>query len=66
MTLERILLKGAILILRLHLPTHFLKLTSFLGSRVLFWKQLGLFPELGSESPYPWVRFEPGVSYDKV
>jgi len=29
MTLERILLKGAILIVRLHLPTPFLKLTSF-------------------------------------
>ena len=41
------------------------KWTSFLGSRVLFWKQSGLFPKLGSLSPYPWVRDEINVSYDK-
>jgi len=38
--------------------------TSFLGSKILFWKQKGLFPELGSEAPYPWVRYEPGVVYE--
>ena len=41
------------------------KWTIFLGSRVLFWKQTGLFPELGSEAPYPWVRDEINVSYDR-
>ncbi len=35
--------------------------TSFLSSKVLFWKQKGLFPELGSKAPYPWVRDEPRV-----
>ena len=44
-------------------PACIKKWTTFLGSRVLFWKQTGLFPNLGSEAPYPWVRFEPGVSY---
>jgi len=39
--------------------------TSFLSSKVLFWKQKGLFPELGSKSPYPWVRDEPRVIYGK-
>jgi hypothetical protein len=41
------------------------KWTSFLGSRVLFWKQLGLFPELGSIAPYPWVRDEINVRYGR-
>lgn len=41
------------------------KLTLFLGSPVLFWKQLGLFPELGSITPYPWVRDEPNVIYER-
>ena len=41
------------------------KWTSFLSSRVLFWKQSGLFPQLGSVAPYPWVRDELNVSYDK-
>ena len=41
------------------------KWTSFLGSRVLFWRQVGLFPEIPSVSPYPWVRDEINVSYDK-
>ena len=27
--------------------------TSFLSIKVLFWKQRGLFPELGSKAPYP-------------
>jgi hypothetical protein len=40
------------------------KWTAFLSNEVLFWKQLGLFPELGSAAPYPWVRFEPNVSYE--
>lgn len=44
-------------------PVCIKKWTSFLSSRVLFWKQLGLFPELGSVTPYPWVRFEPNVNY---
>ena len=39
--------------------------TSFLSSKVLFWKQKGLFPELGSKAPYPWVRDEPTVIYGK-
>lgn len=39
--------------------------TSFLSSKVLFWKQKGLFPELGSKAPYPWVRDEPRVIYGK-
>jgi len=38
---------------------------SFLGSKTLFWKQKGLFPELGSKAPYPWVRDEPRVAYGK-
>ena len=37
--------------------------TSFLSSKVLFWRQKGLFPELGSKAPYPWVRCEPWVIY---
>jgi hypothetical protein len=39
--------------------------TSFLSSKVLFWKQKGLFPELGSKAPYPWVRDEPHIIYGK-
>jgi len=39
--------------------------TSFLSSKVLFWKQKGLFPDLGSKAPYPWVRDEPHVIYGK-
>ena len=38
--------------------------TSFLSSKILFWKQKGLFPELGSDAPYPWVRYEPRVVYE--
>lgn len=39
--------------------------TSFLSSKVLFWKQKGLFLELGSKTPYPWVRDDPRVIYGK-
>ena len=39
------------------------KWTCFLSSRVLFWKQVGLFPDLPAISPYVWVRDEPNVSY---
>jgi len=38
---------------------------SFLGNRVLFWKQKGLFPELGSIAPHPWVRREPRAIYEE-
>jgi hypothetical protein len=39
--------------------------TSFLSSKVLFWKQKGLFPELGSKAPYPWVSDDPRIIYGK-
>jgi len=39
--------------------------TSFLSSRVLFWKQSGLFPELGSVAPYPWLKVDLNISYDE-
>ena len=40
--------------------------TAFLSSKILFWKQQGLLPHLGSKTPYPWVRHEPRVLYDDL
>ena len=39
--------------------------TSFLSSKVLFWKQKGLFLELGSKAPYPWVSVDLRIIYGK-
>jgi len=50
-------------VLKFGYPLCIRRWTSFLSSKVLFWKQKGLFPELGSKAPYPWVRFEPRVIY---
>ena len=41
------------------------KWTTFLSSRVLFWKQTGLFPELGSVAPYPWLKVDLNIRYDE-
>ena len=41
------------------------KWKSFLSDPVLFWKQIGLFPELESIRPYPWVRKELNVQYER-
>ena len=41
------------------------KWTSFFASRVLVWKQSGLFPELGSVAPYPWLKVDLNIRYDE-
>jgi hypothetical protein len=38
---------------------------TFLSSRALFWKQTGLFTELGSAAQYLWVKVDLQIFYDE-